>query len=87
MAGRSQRKCWARMIEARRQLPSSGTRWTNVLAGNLEGLPRQRLAQLQAAYDDAPVGIGFLDRHRIQRFGARLLELRITGKIRSSFYY
>ncbi len=52
----------AEMIEARRLLPSSETRWTNVSVGNLEGLPGQRLAQLQAVYDGAPVGLGFLDR-------------------------
>ena len=28
-----------------------------------EGLPSQRLAQLQAVYDGAPVGLGFLDRN------------------------
>jgi PAS domain S-box-containing protein len=30
---------------------------------NLEAMPEQRLAQLQAIYDGAPVGLCFLDRH------------------------
>jgi PAS domain S-box-containing protein len=36
--------------------------WKNLSIGGMEGLPAQRLAQLQAVYDGAPVGLGFLDR-------------------------
>jgi PAS domain S-box-containing protein len=36
--------------------------WKNLSIGSMEGLPAQRLAQLQAVYDGAPVGLGFLDR-------------------------
>ena len=36
--------------------------WKNLPAGSLQGLPAQKLAQLQAVYDGAPVGLGFLDR-------------------------
>jgi PAS domain S-box-containing protein len=34
----------------------------NLSATNLDALPSQRLAQLQAVYDGAPVGLAFLDR-------------------------
>jgi PAS domain S-box-containing protein len=36
--------------------------WKNLSMGSMDGLPAQRLAQLQAVYDGAPVGLGFLDR-------------------------
>jgi PAS domain S-box-containing protein len=36
--------------------------WKNLSLGSMEGLPAQKLAQLQAVYDGAPVGLGFLDR-------------------------
>jgi PAS domain S-box-containing protein len=36
--------------------------WKNLSIGSMEGLPAQKLAQLQAVYDGAPVGLGFLDR-------------------------
>ena len=36
--------------------------WKNLSIGGMEGLPAQKLAQLQAVYDGAPVGLGFLDR-------------------------
>ncbi len=36
-------------------------RWKKMSFGNLEGLPSQRLSQLRAIYDGAPVGLGFLD--------------------------
>jgi PAS domain S-box-containing protein len=35
----------------------------NLSASSLDGLPSQRLAQLQAVYDGAPVGLAFLDRN------------------------
>lgn len=41
-----------------------------------EGLPSQRLAQLQAVYDGAPVGLGFLDRDlKYININRRLAEL------------
>ncbi|MGA8088365.1 MAG: EAL domain-containing protein [Terracidiphilus sp.] len=41
-----------------------------------EGLPSQRLAQLQAVYDGAPVGLGFLDRNlKYININRRLAEL------------
>ncbi len=46
-----------------RATTSAQFRWKNLAMGNLEGLPSQRLAQLQAVYDGAPVGLGFLDRN------------------------
>ncbi len=36
--------------------------WKNLSIGSMDGLPAQKLAQLQAVYDGAPVGLGFLDR-------------------------
>lgn len=36
--------------------------------GSLDSLPAQRLAQLQAVYDGAPVGLGFLDREMRYRY-------------------
>jgi EAL domain-containing protein (putative c-di-GMP-specific phosphodiesterase class I) len=48
---------------AQRERPSAASfRRENLTAGNLEELPSQRLAQLQAVYDGAPVALGFLDR-------------------------
>jgi PAS domain S-box-containing protein len=35
--------------------------WRAALSSNLDALPSQRLAQLQAVYDGAPVGLAFLD--------------------------
>ena len=41
-----------------------------------EGLPSQRLAQLQAVYDGAPVGLGFLDRNlKYININRRLAEM------------
>ncbi len=47
-----------RMLTARVSMHESG--W---VASSLEALPAQRLAQLQALYDGAPVGLCFLDRN------------------------
>jgi PAS domain-containing protein len=53
----------AAVIAAQRERPAAASfRWKNLTVGNLEGLPSQRLAQLQAVYDGAPVALGFLDR-------------------------
>ncbi len=44
--------------------------------GSLEGLPALRLAQLQAVYDGAPVGLGFLDRNlRYVNLNLQLAEM------------
>lgn len=37
--------------------------WKDMGRGNLEGLPAQKLAQLRAIYDGAPVGLALLDRN------------------------
>src|SRR5580658_8687832 len=37
--------------------------WKNTPFSSLQGLPAHKLAQLQAVYDGAPVGLGFLDRN------------------------
>jgi PAS domain S-box-containing protein len=37
--------------------------WRKVFRGHGEGLPAQRLAQLQAVFDGAPVGLAFLDKN------------------------
>jgi PAS domain S-box-containing protein len=52
------------MIAAAPQMPSAGFSLggNNWVVSSLEALPAQRLAQLQAIYDGAPVGLCFLDR-------------------------
>jgi PAS domain S-box-containing protein len=55
----------AEVVAASRQpmtkvLTTPGDGWA---ASSLEALPTQRLAQLQAIYDGAPVGLAFLDRN------------------------
>ena len=46
------------------------------IAGNLEARPAQRLAQLQAIYDGAPVGLCFLDKNlRYVSMNRRLTEM------------
>ena len=37
--------------------------WRKISASNLDSSPTQRLAQLQAVYDGAPVGLAFLDQN------------------------
>ncbi len=41
----------------------AGSVWKKISAANLDTSPTQRLAQLQAVYDGAPVGLAFLDRN------------------------
>jgi PAS domain S-box-containing protein len=66
------------MIEAAPRLPLShatmqGPGWA---ASSLEALPMQRLAQLQAIYDGAPVGLCFLDRNlRYVSINRRLADM------------
>jgi PAS domain S-box-containing protein len=52
------------VLSAPRQKVATGIAfpWKNLSIGSMEGLPAQKLAQLQAVYDGAPVGLGFLDR-------------------------
>jgi PAS domain S-box-containing protein len=53
----------AEIERSRHPLPShSAFPSQNGSSGNLEGMPAQRLAHLQAIYDGAPVGLAFLDR-------------------------
>jgi PAS domain S-box-containing protein len=51
------------VLSAPRQKVATGIAfpWKNLWIGSMEGLPAQKLAQLQAVYDGAPVGLGFLD--------------------------
>ena len=51
------------VLSAPRQKVATGIAfpWKNLSIGSMEGLPAQKLAQLQAVYDGAPVGLGFLD--------------------------
>lgn len=53
------------VVNAPRQKIATGIAfpWKNLSVGSMEGLPAQKLAQLQAIYDGAPVGLGFLDRN------------------------
>ena len=53
------------MLAASPRLPAtrSSGRWSSVAVAGLDALPTQRLAQLQAIYDGAPVGLCFLDRN------------------------
>jgi PAS domain S-box-containing protein len=52
------------VLSAPRQKVATGIAfpWKNLSIGSMEGLPAQKLAQLQAVYDGVPVGLGFLDR-------------------------
>jgi PAS domain S-box-containing protein len=50
--------------------------WKNLTVGNLEGLPAQKLAQLQAIYENSPVGLAFLDRNfRYVNLNPQLAEI------------
>ncbi len=47
-----------------------------ILAGNLESSPSQKLAQLEAIYDGAPVGLAFVDQAmRYQNVNKRLADM------------
>jgi PAS domain S-box-containing protein len=69
------------MIGTKPDLPPArpwmhGNGWA---AGSLEALPTQRLAQLQAIYDGAPVGLCFLDRNlRYISINRRLADMNGT---------
>lgn len=50
--------------------------WESGSVCNLQGLPAQRLAQLQAVYDGAPVGLAFVDRQlKYVNINSRLAEM------------
>jgi len=62
--------------EPRAVLPALVTPGDEWATSNLEGLPTLRLAQLQAIYDGAPVGLCFLDRKlRYVSLNRRLAEM------------
>jgi len=65
------------MIEDKARTPSAGMLTeTNGAISGLEALPEQRLAQLQAIYDGAPVGLSFVDRNlRYVSLNQRLADL------------
>jgi PAS domain S-box-containing protein len=66
------------ILESRRLLGISRARdgWKGISLNCREGLPSQRLAQLQAVYDGAPVGLGFLDRNlKYININRRLAEM------------
>jgi PAS domain S-box-containing protein len=66
------------MISARREpaVSRADFAWEARSACSLQGLPAQRLAQLQAVYDGAPVGLSFIDRHeRFININRRLAEM------------
>ena len=52
-------------VSARREklVVQAGSAWKKISAANLDASPTQRLAQLQAIYDGAPVGLAFLDQN------------------------
>lgn len=65
-------------IEERRRLPimRAGCGGSGVPLTCREGLPSQRLAQLEAVYDGAPVGLGFVDRNlKYININRRLAEM------------
>ena len=50
--------------------------WASMSVDNLDAQPAERLAQLQAVYDGAPVGLGFLDRNlRFVNLNRRLADM------------
>ena len=54
----------------------SGSAWKRISAANLDSSPTQRLAQLQAVYDGAPVGLAFLDHNlRYVNLNQRLADM------------
>ncbi|CAN5543343.1 hypothetical protein BH10ACI4_BH10ACI4_20930 [soil metagenome] len=62
----------------RQKMTSTGlpSPWKGLSSSNLDAFPAQRMAQLQAVYDGAPVGLGFLDRNlRHVSLNRRLAEI------------
>ena len=59
-----------------RLVTESGSAWKRISAANLEVSPSQRLAQLQAIYDGAPVGLAFVDQDlRYVNLNKKLAEM------------
>lgn len=55
---------------------ASPNSWATISVSSLDAQPAQRLAQLQAVYDGAPVALGFLDRtHRYVNLNRRLADM------------
>ncbi len=53
-----------------------GSAWKKISASNRDSSPTQRLAQLQAVYDGAPVGLAFIDRKmRYATLNQRLADM------------
>ena len=53
-----------------------GSAWKRISAANLDSSPTQRLAELQAVYDGAPVGLAFLDQNlRYVNLNQRLADM------------
>jgi PAS domain S-box-containing protein len=53
-----------------------GSAWRKISAGNVDSSPAQRLAQLQAVYDGAPVGLAFIDQNsRYVNLNQRLADM------------
>ena len=53
-----------------------GSAWKKISASNLDSSPTQRLAQLQAIYDGAPVGLAFIDQKlRYANLNQRLADM------------
>jgi PAS domain S-box-containing protein len=64
------------MVAAKPRAVSSNSSGNRAAASGLESLPTLRLAQLQAIYDGAPVGLCFLDRNlRYVNINRRLAEM------------
>jgi PAS domain S-box-containing protein len=70
-------------LRARSGISRAGHEGKGISLNCREGLPSQRLAQLQAVYDGAPVGLGFLDRNlkyiNINRRLAEMHNVSIEG--------
>src|ERR1035441_6264367 len=63
-------------LRARSGISCAGHERKGISLNCREGLPSQRLAQLQAVYDGAPVGLGFLDRNlKYININRRLAEM------------
>jgi diguanylate cyclase (GGDEF)-like protein/PAS domain S-box-containing protein len=59
-----------------RFVADSRSAWRGISAANLEVSPSQRLAQLQAIYDGAPVGLAFVDQNlRYVNLNKKLAEM------------
>ena len=63
-------------LRTRSAITCAGHEWKGISLNCTEGLPSQRLAQLQAVYDGATGGLGFLDRNlKYININRRLAEM------------